>query len=596
MMLPPFLKKTHRPGLWMESLQTFMGKVGMPVLATSLTLTSGVLGLRHLGFLQGAELAAYDGFVQAQPDQGPDNRLLVVGIDEVDLQRLREYPISDLTLTRLIQRLNQDQPKAIGIDVVRDLPMLKGRAELLKELKYNDRVIVVCKVNSAREFGFAPPENIPEDKVSSADLLIDPGGILRRTLLSLEPPATGIVIEKHFCNNPNNTILSFSFNLALMYLESLNIEASTTPSGEIKVGPVILTKFQGNMGGYRRADDSGHQLLLRYRSRERSTVQVRLTDVMNGKVSPDLIRDRIVLIGYTAPQVKDDFYTPYSSDKDDLQKMPGVVVHAQSVSQILGAVLDGQPLIWVWSPAAEMGWIFGWSLVGGILAWYFRHPFWFGVVIAGMSGTIYGSSLLIFFWQGGWIPVVPAIATFVSTAVGVVLFDRFNNSTYGQTVYKTVKTFLKLDVEIDEEKLEKQVAEITETDYFRDLQDTVKSLRAQQKSPLFDDSLPLIQNAQNQGDPPLEAPFSTEDLRADATQKKQSNIEEMPPLYQKFLLDHQLASTQEIGEEFDYLEEVKQQSERFHHPEKDPQKDPKADDEAQDKAQQETQALPGENV
>ncbi len=574
-MVPPFLKQAHRPGLWVESLRTFMGKVGMPVLATSLTLTSGVLGLRHLGFLQGAELAAYDSFVQAQPDQGPDNRLLVVGIDEVDIQQLAEYPISDLTLTRLIQRLNQDQPKAIGIDVIRDLPMLKGRAELLKELKYNDRVIVVCKVNSAREFGFAPPENIPEDKVSSADLLIDPGGILRRTLLSLEPPATGIVIKKHFCNNPNNTILSFSFNLALMYLESLNIEASTTPSGEIKVGPVILTKFQANMGGYRRADDSGHQLLLRYRSRERSAVQVRLTDVMNDKVSSDLIRDRIVLIGYTAPQVKDDFYTPYSSDKDDLQKMPGVIVHAQSVSQILGAVLDGQPLIWVWSPAAEMGWIFGWSLVGGILAWYFRHPFWFGVVIAGMSGTIYGISLLIFFWQGGWIPVVPAIATFVSTAVGVVLFDRFNNSTYGQTVYKTVKTFLKLDVEIDEEKLQKQVAEITETDYFRDLQDTVKSLRAQQKSPLFSDSLPLPQNVPNQEDLSLESPDGSEDMRADTARKKQSDIiEEMPPLYQKFLLDYQIASTEEIGEEFDYLEELKQQDEHFNHL----QEEPKADD------------------
>jgi hypothetical protein len=70
------------------------------------------------------------------------------------------------------------------------------------------------------------------------------------------------------------------------------------------------------------------------------------------------------------------------------------------------------------------------------------------------------------------------------TAVGVVLLDRFNNSAYGQTVYRKVKTFFKLDIEIDEENLQKQVSEITETDYFRDLQDSVKSLRQRSDTPV----------------------------------------------------------------------------------------------------------------
>lgn len=38
-------------------------------------------------------------------------------------------------------------------------------------------------------------------------------------------------------------------------------------------------------------------------------------------------------------------------------------------SQILSAVLDRRPLFWVWSKWEEIIWVFGWSVLGGILAW-----------------------------------------------------------------------------------------------------------------------------------------------------------------------------------------------------------------------------------
>ncbi len=492
-MLLKILNGLHTRFPRFNDVESSFVKIGVPILATSLAMTGAIVGMRQLGLMQGSELAAYDHFVQSQPDRGRDDRLLVVGIDEVDLQTLQEWPISDRTLARLVEKLETYQPRAIGIDVLRDIPIEPGRAELLQTLKRNDNTVVVCKANSAREFGAAPPPGIPIEKVGTADLVIDPGGILRRSLLWMTPPAhSGSVIKKNICNDPNNTLLSLSFNLALIYLQKLKIEPSVTDAGDLKLGSTILPKFQGNMGGYRKADTGGYQILLRYRSPDNPAVQVRLTDVLKGKVDPALLRDRIVLVGYTTPQAKDDFYTPYSSSKDDLQKMPGVLIHAQSASQILSAVIDHQPLMWAWSFPVEAIWILGWSLVGGVLAWYVRHPLKFSLVAVGVIGSIYFISLLTFV-QAGWIPVVPAIAAFISTAVGVVLLDRFNHSTYGQTVYKTVKTFLKLEVEVDKEKLEQQVAEITETDYFRDLQNTVKSLRQQNSHP----NSQLLSNAES---------------------------------------------------------------------------------------------------
>jgi adenylate cyclase len=38
-----------------------------------------------------------------------------------------------------------------------------------------------------------------------------------------------------------------------------------------------------------------------------------MTDVLENRVPPSLVRDRIVLIGSVAPSLKDLFYTPYSS-------------------------------------------------------------------------------------------------------------------------------------------------------------------------------------------------------------------------------------------------------------------------------------------
>ncbi len=59
------------------------------------------------------------------------------------------------------------------------------------------------------------------------------------------------------------------------------------------------------------------------------------------------------------------------------------------VSQILSSVLDGKPLVWFWSKPGEMLWIWGWALVGGILAWRVRNPFWLGGAIVGGSVGVF---------------------------------------------------------------------------------------------------------------------------------------------------------------------------------------------------------------
>jgi len=178
--------------------------------------------------------------------------------------------------------------------------------------------------------------------------------------------------------------------------------------------------------------------------------------VLEGKIDPNWVKDRIVLVGYTAPSKKDDFGTPYSAGQQENFKMPGVVVHAQIVSQILSTVLDNRPLFWFWTEPGEILWITGWSLIGGILAWRIRHPAGFGLAGIVALGGLFGVSFA-FFTQAGWIPIAAPALGLIVTSGTVVIVDRFEKGGYAKKIYKGVQKLFK--IEIDEEEKSRQLAE-----------------------------------------------------------------------------------------------------------------------------------------
>lgn len=474
-----WLAQLHQRLLQVEGIKPSIISLGRVLITTSLLMTGSVLGMRYLGLIEAAELAAYDQYVQLRPALGPDDRLLVVGITEEDLQTLQEWPISDRSLALAVEQLAPHYPEVIAIDIFRDFPHQPGSQALQTRVQSTPNTLMICKISAINDIGIPPPSWVAPEKVGFADLVVDPGGILRRSLLmsGTFTPATPFP-KQHLCNQPEQVLLSLSFKAALQYLQAQGIEPQFDANQQLRLGAVAIPAIGANTGGYRGVDNAGYQILLNYRSEANAVTEVSLMELINGQVSPELIRDRIVFIGYTTPQAKDEFYTPYSSSRADEQKMPGVVVHAQSASQLLSTVLDGRPLIWVWPTIAEIGWIFIWSLAGGLLAWCLRRPAIFALVIFLGCSSLYGLCFWLFI-QGGWIPVVPPSMAFIATAVGVVALDRFNNSPYGQQVYRKVKTFLRLDIDIDEAKVVQQVSEITNTDYFRHLKEKVSTLQNQ---------------------------------------------------------------------------------------------------------------------
>ena len=449
------------------------------VLIASAAVTLSLMGARQLGILEPIELSVYDQMVRWRPEEQPDSRLLVVGITEADIQKLNQWPISDRKIAEILQKLEKMQPALIGLDVLRDVTLGDGRKELTKVLQKNDRIIGVCLVTdgSPDNPGSPPPPGMPENRVGFADFGVDPGGILRRSLLFMKPPTIegNSSVDKHLCNDNSQVLYSFNLKLALHYLQGQKIYPKLDESDQsLWLGKTKLKRLQSNDGGYTNVDARGYQILINYRSRLQVANQVRITDVLEGKVNPHLVKDKIVLIGYTTETVKDLFYTPYSGQKQKNQFMPGIVAHAQVVSQILSTVLDNRPMFWFWPEWAEILWISGWSIVGGTLASRIAHPAKLGGTFAAMLSGCCAISFGIFL-LGGWVPVAAPALALILTGTSIVSADRFNKAGYGKAIRERVKQVFK--IEIDQAKKDQQVAEITESDFFKELQQKKDKLR-----------------------------------------------------------------------------------------------------------------------
>ncbi|MBW4692101.1 MAG: CHASE2 domain-containing protein [Lyngbya sp. HA4199-MV5] len=367
-----------------------------------------VTAARLTGMLQWLEWKALDQGLRLRSAEPVDERILIIGINEADIQRAGTYPIPDGILADLLKKLQADQPAVIGLDIVRDLPVQPGHAALVAAFQ-NPRVMAVEKV---LPMTIKPPPTVPPEQIGFADALPDADGALRRSLLGTSDAQD----HWHF---------SLSLRLAEIYLttQHVSLENGIHDPDAMRFGSVELTRFQPNFGGYIRADAGGNQVMLNFRSGHKPFRIASLQDVQSGNVDPTWIRDRIVLIGITAPSVKD--VVNVSAIASDTAQIYGVEAQAHAVSQIISAVLDQRPLLNAWAEGWEYLWIVLWGVFGIWLGRVVRAPLWLllGLTIAciALIGSSYGLLLL-----GWWIPVVPALLVLLLNGAGLTAFYRYD--------------------------------------------------------------------------------------------------------------------------------------------------------------------------
>jgi CHASE2 domain-containing sensor protein len=390
----------------------------------SLAVTGFIAGSRHLGMLQPWELSAYDLLMRSRPAEKPDPRIALVTVTEADLQTQtyerepRRGSLSDRSLAKLLTKLTAAKPTAIGLDIYRDYPASQSEPDLVKQLKTSDRLVAICQVSSAEagEPGVAPPPELNTDNLGYSDVLLDPDRIVRRHYLALDPaPAS-----------PCKTHYALSVQLALRYLATKNIKLEYLPNDVWQLGKLTFAPLEAHSGGYQQIDPLGHQILLNYRATPNPidiAPRVTLQQVLSGQIGADTFKDRIVLIGTTAPSFHDALLVPYTTDRGEIQSLPGVVIQAQMVSQLLAAAIDGRPLIHSLPFWADVLAIWGLAMGGGLLAIVVRRPLYLGLVGVGAI-AIWSGTCLLLLQSGSWAPFVPATIAIIFTGSMTTLIDR----------------------------------------------------------------------------------------------------------------------------------------------------------------------------
>ena len=269
---------------------------------------------------QTLHLLAYDALLHLRPaGSGAAWPVLLVTIDEPTIAR-HGWPLDDGLLCRAIDRLGQAGALAIGLDLYRDRGVGSQQACLPQRLARDPRLVAIFNVAA----GITAPPGTPPRRQAFNDLVVDDDGVVRRDLV-------------HVSGQPEASVA-----LPLRLLEVAGrggdlrrrIEAQQPPWWPLRMGS----------GGYGAVDDSGHQRLLPFRT-PGSFRSLPLEAVLEQPAAAlgRQAAGRIVLIGSTAPSLRDLFAVPHSRFRPGaaVMQMSGVELHAQRLVALLAATAPG---------------------------------------------------------------------------------------------------------------------------------------------------------------------------------------------------------------------------------------------------------------
>ena len=360
----------------------------------------------QMGWFQLLEWATWDILVRWRSPEPVEERVAIVTIEEADIREVGTWPIPDAVLAELLERLKKQEPRAIGIDLYRDLPVPPGNEKLIELYNSTPNLIGVEKIIGEK---VPPPKALADQsQVAIADFVVDADGKVRRGLLSLV--------------DQNQVKLGLGVHLALIYLEAegINLEVADAKKQHYRLGKALFSPLTGEEAGYTRADHGGYQVLMNWRGDIDRFPHASLSQILKGEVPADWGRDRIILIGSTAKSTNDFFHTPYSSNIFTTKKpMAGVVIHANLASQTLAAAIEGRAVVRAGIPPEwEWAWLGVCAHIGALATWTIesrdRKKTWWVVLAVGGSWLLWSK---IAFLSGCVVPIVAPMTAFAGAAV-----------------------------------------------------------------------------------------------------------------------------------------------------------------------------------
>jgi adenylate cyclase len=329
---------------------------------------SAVLGVYRPAVLARVDYRAYDGMLARAPSPPPTGRVVIVDIDERSLRALGQWPWRRDVLARLISRLREAGAAVIALDIVfaeseridRATPDSAGdarRAPPLDAVATPDAALTETLragrvvIGYAFQFGSAPNQSVSCVLHPIALAIVQQQG---------DGPASGLFrASSAVCNLPalaeaagsSGFLNAVSDADGILRRAPLLIEFNgrvypaltlAAVMAAVNARQVVLRIDNANATSLLLDDrrvplDGKGNLLLNYRGKKDSFVHVSAADVVSSPFDGTMVKDKLVLVGATAPGAHDTVTTPLDT------LVTGVEVQATIADNLIGQDFLSRP-------------------------------------------------------------------------------------------------------------------------------------------------------------------------------------------------------------------------------------------------------------
>ncbi|CAN7340311.1 CHASE2 domain-containing protein [Pseudoduganella sp. LjRoot289] len=369
------------------------------------------------GLLPGLRLSLFDTYQRTMPRERMSGPVEIVAIDEASLKRYGQWPWPRTRLAELIDRMNAQQPLAIGLDIFMpeaDTTSPEALAARLPagEIALKDRLLKLpaydeVLAESIRKApvvlgaaGFDVPTPGTTDALRAWPVRSkggDPAGYVRHfplalaSLPALQAAASGQALLSADLEHGVVRRVPLVARVGDAMLPSLAMEmlrvATRSGAVEVALGP----------GGVRHVGVGDLQVPTQptgaawvHFTRQAPERYISATELLDGRAPPDLLRDKLAIVALTGLGLM-DYKTNARGDF-----LPGVDVHAQ----LIESFIDGRFLLRPdWMRWAESGALIICSL---LLVWLLPRLRLRYAALAGgaLSLLLFGGGALLFLQAG----------------------------------------------------------------------------------------------------------------------------------------------------------------------------------------------------
>jgi adenylate cyclase len=378
-----------------------------------LALLIGIAALRLADFAPIEELRVrvFDFYQRIDPRVKTTRPVTIVDIDEKSLAKLGQWPWPRTQIAELVASLTRLGAVVIAFDAVFSEPdrlnpdaaaemfrnLDDATREKLKALPSNDQVLadeirrsrVVLGESGISQINPELDKSLPQTGLAMIGdepqrFLFEFPGLLRnvpvledaaagRGLFTIKPERDGIIRRVPMVMLAQGAVMpSLTFEMLRVVTGTDTILIRADKAGIVSVG----------VRGFQIPTDRNGQLWVHF-AREDPSIYVPAVDVLDGRVAPEMISRKLVLIGTSAVGLNDIKTTPVSP------ATPGVEVHAQMLESALTRSVLSQPNYGI---AVE----FFAALILGLLVISFAPQF--GPVTLVVVGAMFASVLVGTSW------------------------------------------------------------------------------------------------------------------------------------------------------------------------------------------------------